>query len=257
MGKFIFALGVVFVIIFVAALPVQARHGRVLGSQADNSRVDLATTQGPGLLLPSSPLYFIDIWRDNLSLFLSSFDKEAKAKLHLKIAGERITEVKIMLEGKDVNARGLDIALANITENVTGAAQALKDQKNKGKNVEKLALELNEIIGAQKESLRIIARAYDDKISFKVKAVERAVEEEEIKIEDQMVADLLDNELKKELEVAYDEAIKEAEAISDKVAGLEKKLNKQTSQATPAGAVAGSKVEKVENEEPVPTPATP
>lgn len=247
-----FAVAVfIFALVLVVPIQAQARHGRVLGTQTDNINVNLATTQGSGFLLPNSPLYFLDIWRDNLSLFLSGFDKEAQAKLHLKIAGERITEVKIMLEGKDVNARGLDIALSSITENVTGAGQALKDQKNKGKNVEKLALELNEIIAAQKQSLRIIAGAYDDKISFKVKAVERAVEEEEIKIEDQMAADLLDNELKRELKAAYDEAVKEAEAASQKVASLEEKLEKPTPAATPAGAVAGSKVEKVENEEPV------
>lgn len=219
---------------------VLASHGRVLGAKSENTRVDLVTTQGPGLLLPSSPLYFIDLWRDNLMLFLSSFDKEAQAKLHLKIAGERIAEVKMMLEAKAVSTRGLDIALANITENINGAASSLKAQKNKGKNVEKLSSELNEILGAQKESLRIIARAYDDKISFKIKASVRAIEEEEVKIEDEMVADLLDSELKKELEIAYDEAVKETDAISQKVIYLEKELNRQTSPATPAGSVAGA-----------------
>ncbi len=236
MSRLLLISGFVLTILLIVPIQAQARHGRVLGTEADNLQVDLATTQGPGLLMPSSPLYFIDLWRDNFTLFLSSFDKEAQAKLHLKIAGERISEVKMTLEGKEVNARGLDIALSSITENINGAASSLKAQKNKGKNVEKLAGELNNIIDAQQISLRVIAKAHGDEVRLKIKAVQKAIDTDEIEIEDELSEDELDREVEDELEEQIEDERKEASSSAVKVDELEKELKRRGKDDSTSGS---------------------
>lgn len=230
MGRFLSAIGLGFLALLLLTQTAYARHGKVLGTETDSTRVDLSINQGPGFLLPSSPFYFLDLWRDNLSLLLASFNSEAKAKLHLKIAGERITEVKIMLEGKDVDPRGLDIALTNIAENVEGAVATLKQAKNQGKNVETLANELNILLDEEQSSLRIIAKAQDDKFRLKIKALEKELDENEVEIEDELPEDELAKETEEELEEKLEGEREEATKASIKAKSFEEELKKK---ATP------------------------
>ena len=241
MGRGLFTIALVFILLILSPSVVIARHGRVLGDATDSSNVDLLVNQGPGLLLPSSPLYFLDLWRDSFSLMLASFDQEAKARLHLKIAGERITEVKLMLEGKDVDSRGLDIALANIAENVEGAALSLNALKNRGQNVERLAVELDQIIDTQQSSLRIIAKAHGDKFKLKIKAVEEEIEEDEVEIEDELPEDEFGKEVADELEEEIEDEREEASRSLEKVKDLEEELqNIPTPKPTPKSGGSGS-----------------
>lgn len=232
MAKFFLAAALILIFLVLTPSTANARHGRVLGDATDSSRIDLTVNQGPGVLLPSSTFYFIDLWRDNLMLLLNSFNGEAKAKLHLKIAGERIAEVKLMLEGKDVEPRGLDIALANITENVEGALLSLKTLKNQGQNVEKLAIELDQIIDTQQGSLRVIAKAHSDKIKLKIKAVQAEIDEDEVEIEDEMPEDELENEIEDELEEEIEDEVEEARESSENAFRLVQELEREASEAS-------------------------
>ncbi|MEK7075516.1 MAG: DUF5667 domain-containing protein, partial [Patescibacteria group bacterium] len=85
---------------------------------AQNTQVTLPSAG----LTPASPFYFLDRLGENLRQFFT-FNPEAKAKLQIEFAGERIAEIKIMVEKKGVNAKGLAIAESLLKANVAYAAE--------------------------------------------------------------------------------------------------------------------------------------
>ncbi len=94
-------------------------------------------------LTPSSPLYFLDRFGENFRQFFT-FNPEAKAKLQIEFAGERISEIKMMIEKKGVNAKGLAIAESLLKTNVAYAAEIVNEEKTSGKDVALLAKTLND-----------------------------------------------------------------------------------------------------------------
>lgn len=229
--RFFVAALILFIISFNFTSRVLARHSQVLGVAAQESTPALSISEGPGLLLPNSPFYFLDLWRDNLTLLLASFTPETKARLHLKIAAERIVEVKLMLEGKNVSPAGLDTALANITQNIEGAKVVLKSEKNKGRSVEKLASDLNQVINNQKAALKVVAKISDNRIRLKVRAVEETVKDDEAEIEDELSEDELENEIQDELKQEVADEVEEASESARKVEHLLEKLNEEASKS--------------------------
>lgn len=211
---------------------VYANHGQVLGVEVPQRIPAIPISQGPGLLLPTSPIYFVDLWRDNLSLILASYDPETKAKLHLKIAAERIVEVKLLMEAKATNAPGLDTALANITENIEGAKLALKTERAKGRNVEKLAKELDQTVDKQKEALDILAQNADPRTSLKIEAVQIALKQNDTEIEDELAQDALDDEIGIELALEIAGQVKGASDSARRVDTLLDKLTREASKSS-------------------------
>lgn len=189
----------VLILLIVSPRGAVASHGEVLGVENLTKNLNTGLFEGPGILLPDSPLYFVDIWRDNLSLILASFTPEKKAKLHLRIAAEKITEIKILIEEKGIEARGLDTALSNITSNVSGARRVIERQKGLGADVRKLAEELNVTINEQKFALRVLQDAVDYPTSLKLLAAEKGMRLDEAEIEDELMQDLLQNEIRDEI----------------------------------------------------------
>lgn len=202
-----------------------ANHGSVLGSRSTSQRVDLAVNQGPGALLPSSPLYFMDLLRDNVTLFLTSFDGAAKARLHLALAGERISEINMMLDTGVSNPRAYDYALSNMSENVESASRELKLSKNKGNNVEILAADLNTVLNDQKQALSALRGKTDEEGSLKIAAKLAKIREIEITVEHEMAPDQLANELVFELELAYKDAAAQASQAATVANVLEEELS--------------------------------
>ena len=94
-------------------------------------------------LTPASPLYFLDRFGENFRQFFT-FNPEAKAKLQIEFAGERISEIKMMIEKKGVNAKGLAIAESLLKANVAYAAEIVNEEKTSGKDVAVLAKTLND-----------------------------------------------------------------------------------------------------------------
>lgn len=222
---------IIFILSLVFSSTSFARHGQVLGVSAQEQTSALPINQGPGLLLPDSPFYFIDLWRDNLNLLLASFDPEAKAKLHMKIAAERIVEVKLMLEAKNVKAAGLDTALNNLTQNVEGAKVVIKEQKNKGRSVEKLAMELNGTLDQQQQALQIVEKIGDNSIKLKIRAVRNRLDEDEVEIEDELPEDELDREIERELEDEVGEEVGEASGSAARIERLAERLAEEASKS--------------------------
>ncbi|MEK7652738.1 MAG: DUF5667 domain-containing protein [Patescibacteria group bacterium] len=103
-------------------------------------------------LTPESPFYFLDRLGENLRQFFT-FNLEAKAKLQIEFAGERIAEIKIMVEKKGVNAKGLAIAESLLQANVAYAAEIVNEEKTSGKDVSALAKTLNDEFDARDKLL--------------------------------------------------------------------------------------------------------
>ncbi len=92
-------------------------------------------------LTPESPFYFFDKLGETLQEFFT-FNPEGKARLQITFAAERVAEIKVILETKGVDAKGLEVAQARLQEHLGDAAEIVIKQKGKGKDVSKLAKEL-------------------------------------------------------------------------------------------------------------------
>lgn len=103
---------------------------------------------------PGDPLYAIDQIVENVQLALSS--TQAQEDLRVKLAEERITEIQTLLQEKGVIAPGLDVALANLTEQKQKIAQLLSEQKANGIAIEQKAEELDDQFELKEQELERI-----------------------------------------------------------------------------------------------------
>lgn len=110
------------------------------------------TTLPSAGLTPESTFYFLDRLGENLRQFFT-FNPEARAKLQIEFAGERIAEIKVIVEKKGVNAKGLTIAESLLQANVAYAAEIVSEEKTSGKDVTALAKTLNDEFDARDKLL--------------------------------------------------------------------------------------------------------
>ena len=115
---------------------------------AQNSQ---ATLPSAGLT-PESNFYFLDKFGEALREFFT-FNPEGKARLQITFAAERIAEIKVILETKGVEAKGLEVAQSRLQAHLANAATIVIDQKAKGKDVSQLAKELDDEFDAPKTAL--------------------------------------------------------------------------------------------------------
>lgn len=131
-------------------------------------------------LTPESPFYFVDKLGEALREFFT-FSPEGKAKLQITFAAERVAEIKIILETKGVDAKGLEVAEARLRGHLGDAAEIVIKQKSKGKDVSNLAKELSdnlsspksELLRSFKEQERVL-EAKEDELKAQLKAAHRA-----------------------------------------------------------------------------------
>jgi len=136
---------VAFVLFVISVVPAYA-HTVATKQQA-------VSLPGAGIM-PNSPFYFLDQWSENIQEFFT-FNPEAKAKLQIQFAGERISEIKQMVQNDKVgiNDKGIARAKGLLLANVAQAATILQDQKSKGKDVAALANQINTSFNAQEQLL--------------------------------------------------------------------------------------------------------
>ena len=119
----------------------------------------LVFAQSPQVALPSAGLtpesnfYFLDKFGEALREFFT-FNPEGKAHLQITFASERIAEIKVILETKGVEAKGLEVAQSRLQAHLANAATIVVDQKAEGKDVSQLAKELNDEFDAPKTALQ-------------------------------------------------------------------------------------------------------
>ena len=149
----LFSLVFSFVLIFSPSA-IASHRAQVLGDATVPSDLSIPPTgEGPGILLPDSPFFFLDELKQNLRLFLA-FNPEVKAKVHAAIAGERLAELQFMLAKN--NEDGIRIALLGVSDNLKKAAEDLSRAKLKGKDIKILAKTLNDSIKEKREKLSFL-----------------------------------------------------------------------------------------------------
>lgn len=125
---------------FIAAVAVTA-SAVVLSGGVALAQSPKVTLPSPGLT-PDSTFYFLDRWGENLQQFFT-FNQEAKARLQLEFAAERIAEIKAMLDKKGDETKGIDTAKSLLLGNVAFAADIINKEKASGKNVAQLAKDID------------------------------------------------------------------------------------------------------------------
>lgn len=175
--------------ITIALIIAIALVGSPVFANGDDSHAPLPN---PGLT-PESPFYFLDRLGETIrSIF--AFSPEAKARVQIKFAAERIAEINIILENKGVEAKGLDVAQARLASHIANASNILTSEKNKGKEVSALAKEINDdfksskstLIGKFKEEKRKL-EAREEELENELKA---AVQTGDVALQEQIAAEL-------------------------------------------------------------------
>ncbi|MDO8460975.1 MAG: DUF5667 domain-containing protein, partial [bacterium] len=141
---------------FLSTQTASAHHKEmVLGEATEASQLVFPpVTSGPGLILPDSPLFFLDRFKQNARLFFA-FNAERKALIRTQIAGERLAELRAMMVRN--NQEGINTALTELTRETDLASSNLTDAASQGKDVKELARNLNETIKVQRQILGTIA----------------------------------------------------------------------------------------------------
>src|SRR3990167_1678128 len=103
-------------------------------------------------LTPESSFYFFDKLGEALQEFFT-FNPEGKARLQITFAAERVAEIKVILETKGVEAKGLEVAQSRLQAHLANAATIVTEQKAKGNDVSALAKELDDEFDAPKTAL--------------------------------------------------------------------------------------------------------
>lgn len=191
---FIFLLSVSLTSAVVVLSPssVFANHQEdVLGVASAATLSIPPTTEGPGLVLPDSPLYFLDQIKQEFRLLLA-FTPEQKATIHNAIAGERLAELQIMLVRSNVS--GIRTALQGVSDNLKAASNDLADAKLTGRNIDLLAKEINDSIKEKQKILTVLEEQATGEIKVQVMAAKEALKIAKVKAEENLPADLMVNE---------------------------------------------------------------
>ena len=121
------------------------------------------TITNPGLL-PGEFFYFLDRWSEVLNIAVT-FNKENKARKHLKYAKERIAEMRDVLKDSAAKLDDIADAKADFDERVQEAALLVKEEKDKGADVADLARELDDELDDAKDELKDILNEHQDEMS--------------------------------------------------------------------------------------------
>jgi len=203
--------------------------------------------------LPGDALYPVKLGTEQARLVLTP-NPEGKAHLLITFAAERIDEIKVVLEIKGVEAKGLDVAQSRLQAHLAKAATIVRDQKAKGKDVSSLAKELVDKFEAPKSSLaqtfkeqKHALEVREDELKAQLKAAHQAgdiAQQEAIAAElGQVMAqlellELREEDIEDELEAEEERIEEEMEAQykAEKAIGeAEKELAELNDEATEEG----------------------
>lgn len=167
------------VVIFIGVLvfsPVALAYERgLVKGETDVVAVEnFKLSEGPGFFLPSSPLYKLDLFVNGLKIKLAK-NPEEQVRRRGAVAAERLAELKIALEAN--NPRGIDVALANLTEHLDGIRSVFVKEKAAGRNVSKLAEEMAAKLGSDEEAMKALMAVSEEVTAKKLEAVETALSE--------------------------------------------------------------------------------
>lgn len=132
-----------------------------------------AELPNPGLT-PDSVFYFLDTLGEKIGMFFT-FGAEKKAEKAMKIAEEKLAEVKAMAERNKTKA--LEKANQKYQEFLDLASQRAKEAKEKGKDVEKLVTLISEKTLQHQE---VLLKVFEKVPQEAKKGIEKAIEVSEM-----------------------------------------------------------------------------
>lgn len=208
MRKFLIFLLSVSLTSLVVASSVSANHlEQVLGVEEMAALSIPPTAEGPGFLLPDSPIFFLDQLKQEVRLLLA-LTPEQKAKVHNAVAGERLAELQLMLAKN--NVAGVRVALQGVSDNLKAASDDVANAKLTGRNINLLAKEINDSIKEKQKSLSSLEKDATGEVKAQVMAAKESLKVSKIKAEDHLPADLLVNEMEEDLQMEIDDNISKA-----------------------------------------------
>mgnify|MGYP001568081930 CR=1 FL=1 len=193
----------------------------------------LAFGQGQTALLsagltPENSLYFFDRFGEALQRFFT-FNPEAKARLEITFAAERIAEIRVILDTKGVKAGGITVAEDSLKSNLRRAAEILAGEKAKGKDIGQLANSLSDEVGRNKDLLKQTFEDRKDAIENKQKELKAAIRAA-IAAGDTAKVDVLTKELqdlKDQKKLLEDKEDEQEDAIDDEDEKLDEQMSDQ------------------------------
>lgn len=164
--------------VMVAILPVTVSADSHVAKIDVRASLEVLPEAG---ITPESSWYFLDRIGEELERFFT-FRAESKARLQLKFAAERMAEIKVILETKGVEAKGLIIAKNRLEQNLVRMNEIIEKQKGKGNNVA-FAEELGRGVDEKENAL---------KVAFKVEMEALHNQEKELKAKIKIAAETRD-----------------------------------------------------------------
>ena len=205
-------------VLFVVFLPVSSYAGPQIPPIAE----------GPGLILPDSPLFFLDKIKQEVRI-LFAFTPQNRAKTYNAIAGERLAELRFMLLRNNKN--GVETDLAGITENLENAANSLTEAQFRGENVELLSENINNDIKRKQDSLDILLSQATGDLKTMVLGAQTSVYQSKAKVVSGLSSQKLENETKEDIMKQIETKIKYSSDSSADILVKIETLRKQASQS--------------------------
>lgn len=126
-------------------------------------------------LTPQNPFYFLDRLGEVLRE-LVAFSPEAKIRLQVSYAAERIVEIQIEMMAKDVDAKGLSVAQSRLEKHLSKASKLVLEEKSKGKDVDDLEDILKDKIEASEQALKLSFEAAKEALEDEKEALKIELE---------------------------------------------------------------------------------
>ncbi len=192
----------------------------VLGAEAEEANIP-PTVEGPGFVMPDSPFYFLDQIKQSLRIMFA-LNQESRARIYANIAGERMAELRFMLLNENEN--GAKIALNGVSESFKNAKEQLEAAKALGKDVSKLAKEINDSIKNKQQVLDELRGKKSGEIGMQIETTTESLTETKIRIGEHLNSSDLASEIKydtnRELELRLSEASSSAQALKEALEDL-------------------------------------
>lgn len=218
----------IFVIMWLlCATPSFAATQDVLGLATSNLSIP-PTVEGPGFLLPDSPFYFLDGWKQQVRLFFA-FGPEAKAIVYNSVAGERLAELRFMLLKH--NAKGAEIALDGLRENSKNAAESLNQAHLMGQNVNETARTLNTSLKERLTTLDGLERQAKGEMQAAVHLVTATLVDAKSVVEDSLPVGDLAGEVQYDADRVVFQNLSVAQTTAEQLKTALNELQKQASDA--------------------------
>ncbi len=169
----------------------------VLGDATTSALPQIApTSEGPGLILPDSPLFFLDQWKQAVRVFFA-FTPQAKAQVYTSIAGQRLAQLRFMLAKN--NSQAAQVALQGVSNNLRLAAAEVSQAQFQGQNVSALATQVNDSIKTKQDVLDSLEKSSTGVFNLSVQQAQESLFESKIQVEDSLPDNELQSEVKGDL----------------------------------------------------------